>query len=220
MAFRDRFPTLEDLLRASAEDVGAELVLHMQQRRPQQVHEGNLISDLMHLYGAGQQGTPPELLVVIAEAVAWARRALLVVNDLTQSTSSGWMVLSRAGQEFTRETVNQLRLRELLPDFMLHPAIRTTCLSIFRPLRVRRCSKPSRRWRLPSERRQNCRSTSTAGPWSRRRSRPMAERLPTRQSISRSVRHCRCSPSGAVGYFKNPRSHRRTDLSDAQAADP
>ena len=84
MAFRDRFPTLEDLLRASAEDVGAELVLHMQQRRPQQVHEGNLISDLMHLYGAGQQGTPPELLVVIAEAVAWARRALLVVNDLTQ----------------------------------------------------------------------------------------------------------------------------------------
>ena len=56
MAFRDRFPTLEDLLRASAEDVGAELVLHMQQRRPQQVHEGNLISDLMHLYGAGQQG--------------------------------------------------------------------------------------------------------------------------------------------------------------------
>ena len=145
MAFRDRFPTLEDLLRASAEDVGAELVLHMQQRRPQQVHEGNLISDLMHLYGAGQQGTPPELLVVIAEAVAWARRALLVVNDLTQSTSSGWMVLSRAGQEFTRETVNQLRLRELLPDFMLHPAIRTYVPRHLQPGHyVAAVSKPSR----------------------------------------------------------------------------
>ena len=86
MAFRDRFPTIEDVLRASAEDVGAELVVHIQGRRPARIHEGSIVGDLVHLYAL--PSTDERLLVVIAEAVAWARRSVLLVTDLSQTILS------------------------------------------------------------------------------------------------------------------------------------
>jgi hypothetical protein len=66
------------------------------------------------------------------------QRAILIGDDMAQS-SPGWLLLSRAGRSFSRERLNQIRLHELLPDFMLHPAIRSTCLDIIKdPRRKRR----------------------------------------------------------------------------------
>jgi hypothetical protein len=126
MAFRERFPTVEDLFRGSPEDVGAELVFYLQERSSTTA-EGNIPGYLAHLYQL--RGTDFPLLILVAEAIAWAKRALLVVSDLSQPP--GWIALSRAGESFTRETLNQVRLRDLLPDFMLHSAVRAICLDIF-----------------------------------------------------------------------------------------
>ncbi|ANY78238.1 hypothetical protein BB934_08325 [Microvirga ossetica] len=130
MAILDRFPTLEDLLQAQPEDLGAELVLYLQiLERNGSLYEDGLPDRILELYGARTQ-RPPGLVLIVSEALAWARRSLLVVRDMSQS-SHGFIALSREGRAFTRGTLDRMRLREILPDILLHPAIRQTCLDIF-----------------------------------------------------------------------------------------
>jgi hypothetical protein len=131
MALRDRFPTIPDLMQSTPEDLGAELVLHLQTLRTNggRVADNNLPGDLAYLYG--QRHVDHDLAGVIAEALWWARSAGLIIRDPTQAIGFGWLQLSRSGRTFTRDALQAMRLRQLLPDFMLHPEIRQACLEIF-----------------------------------------------------------------------------------------
>jgi uncharacterized protein (TIGR02391 family) len=215
MAIRERFPTIEDLLRASPEDLGAEIVLYLQERRPQTVAEANLPGDFVHLYGLA--GTTEDLSLAIAEGLAWAKRSLLLVYNPAQSAH--WLILTRAGKEFTREALNRIHLRELLPDFMLHPAIRSTCLDIFNTGHHEAAVFEAFKTLEIAVR-------EAAGLPEHEHGRPMVAKAfnPNSGPLTDPEEHFQerealmMFASGAVGYFKNSRSHRRTDVSDAQEA--
>jgi uncharacterized protein (TIGR02391 family) len=124
--------------------------------------------------------------------------------------SPGWLILSRAGTQFSRGKLNQIRLRELLPDFMLHPAIRSTCLDIFNTGHYEAAV-------FEGFKTVEIAVREAAGFADHEHGRPMVakafnassgpladqdEHLQEREALQMFA-------SGAVGFFKNPRSHRR-----------
>ncbi len=222
MAFRERFPTIDDLLGASAEDFGAELVLHLRDRRPQRIHVVGVFNDLVHVCDLKGHLTPDiqeRLLVVIAEAISWAKRSLLLIEDLGQAPTPGWLTLSRAGAQFSRDQLNQIRLRELLPDFMLHPAIRRTCLDIFNTGHYEAAV-------FEAFKTVEIAVREAAGFPESEHGRPMVAKafhhtsgpLADQGDSFQEREALMLFASGGVGYFKNPRSHRRADVNDAQEA--
>lgn len=218
MPFRNRFPTLDDLLAASPENLGSEVVLYLQTADERNPQEAAIPNAIMHEYRSEWSSSRrSELYLVVSEALAWARRMLLIVPDMEQGRS--FFLLSRAGRSFTRETLDIMHLREILPDFMLHPTIRRTCLEIFNTghyeaavfeafktveIAIREAARAGEgehgRPLVMKAFDKRC------GPLA-----DMDEPEGEREALQFFA-------AGAVGYFKNPRSHRRTDLRDPQEA--
>jgi uncharacterized protein (TIGR02391 family) len=219
MAIRDRFPTLDDLSRARPEDLGMEIVLYLQTPRDSLPHEGSIADEVLY-YCYGHRGSVSrETKLTFAEALAWAKRALLIVPDPNQDARSGFITLTREGWSFARESVNQMRLREILPDFMLHPAIRQTCLDLFGTghfeaavfeafktleITIREGARfsPNEHGRAMVTKAFNKENGILVD---------LTEPEGEREALQFLM-------VGAVGYFKNPLSHRRTDLQDPHEA--
>lgn len=127
--------------------------------------------------------------------------------------------MSRSGERFSADYLATIRLQQLLPEFMLHPAIRAASLSIFNAgkydaavfeaFRTLEGSVRDGAGFDPHEYGTDMVGRafhSERGPLTDP-SRPDAER----QSLSRLM-------TGAHGLLKNPRSHRSLDLEDPQEA--
>jgi uncharacterized protein (TIGR02391 family) len=114
-----------------------------------------------------------------------------------------------------------MRLHELLSDYLLHPAIRQTCLRIFTlsyyeaavfeafkqlEIAIRRAAGFS-----PHE---HGRPMVTAAFNAKDPDGPLRD--PTASGQEQEA--LRMLMAGAVGYFKNPLSHRQMDLTDPQEA--
>ncbi|MBA1159219.1 TIGR02391 family protein [Microvirga mediterraneensis] len=218
MAFRERFPTLDDLLSASPEDLGSEIVFYLQTYEETHPQDATVPQAIIHEYRtewASSRRT--ELYLVVSEALAWARRMLLIVPDIEQSRS--FFQLSRAGRSFTRETLNIMRLREILPDFMLHPSIRRTCLDIFNTGHYEAAVFEAFKTveiaiREAAEAGESEHGRPLVMKAFDKRSGPLADM----EEPEGEREALQFFAAGAVGYFKNPRSHRRTDLRDPQEA--
>jgi uncharacterized protein (TIGR02391 family) len=72
-----------------------------------------------------------EFVSAVREAIDWARRELLLVQNANSTPPSDALMLSRRGLSFTRDDVERLRLERILPDFLLHERIRRACIDIF-----------------------------------------------------------------------------------------
>ena len=214
--FKDSFPSIEALNGATPEQVGVALVLHMQ-------IDGNRLSphnfqgNITHWYGS--QGSPPWLMQRVSEGMQWALQFLLAVPDLSQPAGA-WYVLSRSGSEFSPETdIDRLTLERLLPEFLLHPTIRSASIGIFQIGKydaavfeafktvenaIREAAEfPADAHGMPMAAKAfNAETGPLAVPDD-----PAGERQAMQQLMA-----------GAVGVFKNPRSHRNVDLADPTEA--
>ena len=129
--FVDRFPDPSAFEDATPATIGSALILHIKQVRPGKFVPREVARDIEGKYAEAQIGLSEAARLAIAEGIEWAKHAGLIVLDMGQYGSSEWWVLSRSGQTFTMDALSAIRLRNLLPDFMLHPAIRAACLAIF-----------------------------------------------------------------------------------------
>ncbi|WP_080663993.1 TIGR02391 family protein [Bradyrhizobium elkanii] len=214
--FNYSFSTLEQLNRATPEQVGVAIVLHMQVQRGK-FSPHNFQTDVNHWYG--NQGSPPWLMQRMSEGMQWAQQMLLAVPDLGQPAGA-WYILSRAGAEFDPGTdIERLNLERLLPEFLLHPTIKDSSVEIFKIGRYDAAVFEAFKI-VESEIRDAAGQPAEAhgmamvakafnaenGPLTLP-SDPAGERQAMQQFMA-----------GAVGVFKNPRSHRAVDLADPKEA--
>lgn len=161
---------------------------------------------------------PDDVLVAIAEAFEWSRTRLLVVEHMRQT---GWARLSRAGLAFQADRdLARLRLQSLLPDFLMHPRIREASFAIFNTghyqaavFEAFKVLEIAIRDAAGLDQVKHGMSmiieafnTKKGGPLVDPNS-PEGEREAMQYLMA-----------GAVGVFKNPRSHREVGLTEAAAA--
>jgi uncharacterized protein (TIGR02391 family) len=215
MAVRERFPTFEDVSTSRPEDLAAEIIIDLQ-RNPRFFSPSNYPTDLCRLYNREQPTR--EFASAISEAISWARRELLLVQNMGSTPPSDALMLSRHGLVFTREHINRLRLERLLPDFLLHDRIRRACIDIFntgrhqaavfeafRELEV--AIRDAAGYGADQHGRQmimNAFNEKSDGP------------LVDKAAIPSEQEAMRVLMAGSVGIFKNPRSHRNVELDDPQ----
>jgi uncharacterized protein (TIGR02391 family) len=220
MVTADRIPTLEAFLSSNPEVIGCEVVLYAQKLPPgQNFHPGSSASDIASGYGLTPVSNDFQL--VWYEGVEWAKRALLLVPAPSQTIPSGWLSLSRAGRDFRLEDVTRIRLQQLLPEFMLHPTIRKSSFDIFNAGHYEAAV-------FEAFKQLEIAIRDAAGLGPHEHGRPMVVAAfnakepggPLRdpQASGQEQEALQMLMGGAVGYFKNPRSHRRTDLVDPQEA--
>lgn len=214
--FNHSFKSTEQLNRASPEQVGVAIVLHMQVQHGR-FSPHNFQGDINQWFA--NQGSPSWLMQRISEGMMWAQQMLLAVPDLSQP-SGAWYVLSRAGTEFEPETdLEKLQIERLLPEFLLHPDVRDASAEIFKIGRydaavfeafklveteIREAAGlPPEAHGMPMVAKA---FNAENGPLMLA-SDPAGERQGLQQFMA-----------GAVSVFKNPRSHRNVDLSDPKEA--
>jgi uncharacterized protein (TIGR02391 family) len=213
-AFKESFPSIDELNKASPEQVGVALILQMQT-------EGNRFSphNFQGSIRYGNQGSPPWLMQRISEGMQWALQLLLVVPDLSQMAGA-WYILSRSGAGFDPgRDIERLSLERILPPFMMHPKISGASMDIFKIGRYDAAvfeafkvveSEVRDAAGFPAESHgmamvAKAFNTET-GPLTM-----MADPAGERQGMQQFV-------AGAVSVFKNPRSHRNVDLADPKEA--
>lgn len=216
--FRDRFPEPTDFKDFTADIIGAALVLHAKQTKARFVI-ADAVNELIQGYARDGKTVPESCILALVEGFQWGQITGLFIPDIGQTHSSGWLRLSRSGLKFTTNHLATIRLQQLLPEFMLHPAIRAASLSIFNAgkydaavfeaFRTLEAAVRHGAGFDPHEYGTDMVGRafhSERGPLTDP-SRPDAER----QSLSRIM-------TGAHGLLKNPRSHRSLDLEDPQEA--
>lgn len=217
--FADRFPAPADFEKLAADSIGVALVLHVKQAKAGSAFAiGNIVNELSNTYGREGKSVSDNAGLALVEGFQWALNAGLFIPDIRQGSSSFYR-LSRSGQQFSTSYLTAIRLQQLLPEFMLHPAIREASLSIFNAgkydaavfeaFRTLEAAVRDAAGFDPHEYGTDMIGRafhSERGPLTDP-SRPDAER----QSLSRLM-------TGAHGVLKNPRSHRSLDLNDPQEA--
>jgi len=129
-------------------------------------------------------------------------------------------MLSRRGHTFTRDQIKLLRLERILPAFLLHERIRRACIDIFNTGRHQAAVFEAFRVLEVAIR-------EAAGYTAEQHGRKMImdafnEKeegpLVDRSAIASEQEAMRFLMAGAVGLFKNPRSHRDIELEDPNEA--
>jgi uncharacterized protein (TIGR02391 family) len=209
----DIFATVDDFINAPAEDRGVELLLFLQQRYgAKHFAPSNLRGEITA--GWGTRGAPLAFSHALSEAIEWMRNNLLAVPDLDQA-SGAWMVLTPTGQMFTRKSLDLVRLRRALPEYLLHPRIRDVSLQIFMIGKFEASV-------FEAFKEIEIVIRDTCGYNAEQHGAPMVvkafhnETGPLRldSEVSSERQAMQNFMSGAIGLFKNPRSHRNTDLDD------
>src|SRR4051794_36156532 len=99
--FNQSFNSIEHLERATPEQIGIAIVLHMQVHDGRRFSPHNFQSEINSMFGS--QGSPPWLMQRVSEGMMWAQQMLLAVPDLSQPHAV-WYVLSRTGVQFQPDT--------------------------------------------------------------------------------------------------------------------
>ena len=212
-----QFPTEESLLSLEPEELAVSLLLHLvnlpaNERR--RLHPTNHLLSLVKQYPHKRE----EVIQALTEAWAHLIRDGLLVADIEQGNN--WMVLSRrASRMTTRDEVDRYRQASRLPREMLHPRVKkivsaaivrgeydTAVFQAFREVEVavrEAAGLTSRDIGVPLMRKAFHTET---GPLSDS-TQDIAEREATLSLYA-----------GAIGLFKNPRSHRNLMLTDSHEA--
>jgi uncharacterized protein (TIGR02391 family) len=218
MPVRERFPTFEDIVTSRPEDLGAEIVLDRQRRPGEFFSPSNYPTDLARHYNRDQP--TPEFSSAVFEAIAWARRELLLVQNHGSTPPSDALMLSRRGRIFTQHDIERLRLERILPDFLLHERIRRVCIDIFNTghhqaavfeaFRVLEMAiREAAGYDIDQHGRQ-----MIMDAFNEKKNGPLVDpaALPSEQEAMRFLM------VGSVGLFKNPRSHRDVTVDDPKEA--
>ena len=151
-----------------------------------------------------------EFASAVSEAIDWARRELLLVQNFGSTPPSDALMLSRRGLVFTREDMKRLHLERILPNFLLHNRIRKASIAIFNTGHHQAAV-------FEAFRELEIAIREAAGFSADKHGRPMVmeafnensdgplvddSALPAEQEAMRFLM------AGSVGLFKNPRSHR------------
>lgn len=215
--FNQSFKSTEQLERATPEQIGIAIVLHMQVQGGRRFSPHNFQSEINNFFG--NQGSPPWLMQRISEGMMWAQQMLLAVPDLSQPHAV-WYVLSRTGAEFEPAAdLERLQIERLLPEFLLHPDVRDASAEIFKIGRYDAAVFEAFKL-VETEIRE------AAGLPAEAHGMPMvakafnAENGPLMLSTDPAGERQGMQQfmAGAVSVFKNPRSHRNVDLSDPKEA--
>jgi uncharacterized protein (TIGR02391 family) len=215
----DFYPSGRDFCAARLEDRGFALTVHIRDRFGfERFAPTNLTGEIAQ--GLSERGATEDFRRAYSEAFEWMRSNLLCAPDLSQ-LSGAWYFLTDAGRTLSRSSLELINLRKLLPDYLLHPAIRDVALPIFMigkyeaaifeafkliEIEVRTLARfEPHEHGLPMMVRA---FHHEKGPL-----RYLSEIDSERQGFQNFA-------SGAFALFKNPRSHRNTDLTDpAEAAE-
>ncbi len=215
--FAASFATVHDVMAATAEDVGIALVLHAQVAG-ERVAPNNLASEFARRYGDAARSRAFD--DVISEGFQWALNMLLMVPDLSQPAA--WFILSRAGREFEpSRDLERINLERILPLYLLHPAIEAASLDIFKIGRYNAAVfeafvliEKTVREAAGAEMHEHGMPMITKAFKADKQIGPLAAKDdPTgeREAMQYLM-------AGAVGVFKNPRSHGRAELTDPKEA--
>jgi uncharacterized protein (TIGR02391 family) len=213
----NRFQTVESIVNSSAEDLGIDIVLHMQSM-PEKFNAQNFPDNLFRRL-TGRSGMPPEFAGAVAEAIDWAHHSGLITFDPSQTIVAGWMILTREGRKFSRDRLELIKLQRLLPDFLLHPRIRSASLAIFNVGKYQSAVFEAFKEFEVATREAAAYGAHDYGTDMVLRAfhyqtgplRDVTQSQTEREQLMKFV-------SGAHGLFKNPRSHRNLDLNDPTEA--
>jgi uncharacterized protein (TIGR02391 family) len=217
MPIQEHFPRFEDIEKSRPEELGAEIVLHLQTRRPNEFFSPtNFPLDLARSYQT--EHPTREFSSAVHEAIGWARRELLLVQHPDSTGDS--LALSRRGLTFTREDIDRLRLERILPDLLLHNRIRRVCIDIFNTdLHQAAVFEAFRILEVA------IREAAGYGPhehgiemidnaFHEKKHGPLVDDMAS-QSEQRAMRFLM---AGAIGVFRNPRGHRDVEVDDPKEA--
>jgi uncharacterized protein (TIGR02391 family) len=213
----DQFPTVESIVASRAEDLGVEIVLHMQSMR-EKFNAQNFPGRLSSLL-TGRDGVSREFAIAVTEAIDWAHHAGLITFDPFTQIDHGWMILTREGSRFSRQRLELIKLQRLLPDFLLHPRIRSASLAVFNVgnyqsavFEVFKEFEIATREAAQFDKHDYGTDMVTrAFHYEKGPLRDQTQSPTEREALMKFV-------SGAHGLFKNPRSHRNLDLNDPTEA--
>jgi uncharacterized protein (TIGR02391 family) len=218
MTVQERFPTFQDVIRSRPDDLGAEIILDLQRRRPGEFFSpSNYPTELGRLYG---WEATPEFSSAVFEAIGWARGELLLVQNHGSTPPSDALMLSRRGRSFSRSDIERLRLERILPDFLLDDRIRAVCVDIFNTghhqaavFEAFRVLEIAIREAAGYDINQHGRSM-IMDAFNENKNGPLVDLAasPAEQEAMRFVM------VGAIGLFKNPRSHRDVTVDDPKEA--
>jgi uncharacterized protein (TIGR02391 family) len=218
MPVHERFPTFKDIIASRPDELGAEIVLDLQGRPREFFSPTNFPDALARQYQA--ERTSEEFISAVRETIDWARRELLLVQHHASTPPSDALMLSRRGRIFTREDVKRLRLERILPDFLLHDRIRRVCIDIFNTghhqaavFEAFRVLEVAIREAAGYTAEQHGKDMIMSA-FNENKEGPLVDRsaIPAEQEAMRLLM------AGAVGLFKNPRSHRDVELDDPNEA--
>lgn len=216
--FRDRFPEPASFQDLPADVIGAALVLHIKQTKSRFVI-ADTVNELVQGYARDGKSVSESCTLALIEGFQWGKGVGLLVPDISQMHSVGWLRLSRSGLKFSADYLATIRLQQLLPEFMLHPAIRAASLSIFNAGKYDAAVFEAFRTLEVAVRDgagfdEHAYGTDMIGKAFHTKHGPLRD--PARSEGEASSLHLLMI--GAHGVFKNPRSHRSLDLDDPQEA--
>lgn len=218
--FLDRFPSPRDFAALTGQEIGAAAVLHIKQAysgRKFVLRE--VCREIIGSYAQAQAAVTERAELALVEGFQWAVTAGLFIPDINDIGGAPWLRLSRSGQDFSLEKLASIRLQQLLPEFMLHPAIRDASFSIFNTGKYDAAVFEAFRTLEVAVRDgagfdEHAYGTDMIGKAFHHKTGPLRDS--SRSEGEASSLHLLMI--GAHGVFKNPRSHRSLDLDDPQEA--
>jgi uncharacterized protein (TIGR02391 family) len=211
----DAFPASEEFVSASLEDRGSAVTLHVKLKYgSKRFAPGNLCSEIAKSWAPAAS---EQFVLAFSEAVEWMRVNLLCVPDISQH--SDWLVLTKSGLNFTKAEIDLIHLRKILPDYLLHHSIRDVSLPIFLIGKYeaavfeafKEVEIAIRDICGYDDHRHGLKMIADAFHHEDGPLRLNSEVQSERQAMQNFA-------IGAFGLFKNPRSHRNTDLEDPKEA--
>lgn len=178
----------------------------------------NFQTELLNAYNVTH--LPQWVMPLLSEGLHWGLQMLLIITDAVQYPYVPSYILSREGLKFDpARDLDRARIERALPSYLLHPDIRQASLEIFQIGRYDAAV-------FEAFKTVEAAIRETAGLSEGEHGMPMvikafhAEKGMLRDpaDVSGEREAMQYLMAGAVGVFKNPRSHRNVDLDDPQEA--
>lgn len=217
-------PNVEDLLSLEPEELGAKILFLIRQRfeRERNAHAnlGNIQGEPFGQSYNGEHRYPDhardQFFLALAEAWSWLEAQGLLVPSPGSNGSSGFRVLSRRALKFQDEVdVSRFATARLLPRESLHPRIAQTVWSAFIRGEYDVAVFQAMKGVEVAVREAGGYGDSALGTDLMRRAFHTDDGPLTDKNAQRAEREARANLfAGAIGFYKNPQSHRDVNLED------
>jgi uncharacterized protein (TIGR02391 family) len=210
------------LLSLEPEEVGAKLLFLLRSYRPDPIHFGNMMQELWYnSHLPDQTSLCPEqhrdnVELALSEAWAWLLAQGLLVPSPGQSGSNGWMVLSRRARKFESETdVAEYLDTRMLRRESLHPKLAKRVWESFMRGDFDGAVFHATKAVEVSVREASGLGTELVGTALMRKAFDKnSGRLTDQQAEAGEKDAVANLFAGAMGYYKNPQSHREVNLAN------